>query len=109
MLDYKRIRSQIRALPDPGGSNTYGSGSGSGSETQEITNPVLQVSVDVSPSSDRLQLLHPFDRWSGKDLTNMRILIKVMVPRIHFKLLMAISIQVFESNFAAAFCKIYVK
>jgi aconitate hydratase len=68
--------------PDPGGPNTYGSGSA----TLEITNPaVLQVSVDVSPSSDRLQLLHPFDRWSGKDLTNMRILIKVMASRIHFK------------------------
>jgi len=35
------------------------------------------VKVDVSPSSDRLQLLSPFDKWSGKDLTDMRILIKV--------------------------------
>jgi len=35
------------------------------------------VVVDVSPSSDRLQLLHPFDRWSGADLEDMRILIKV--------------------------------
>jgi len=35
------------------------------------------VSVDVSPSSDRLQLLHPFERWNGQDLTAMRILIKV--------------------------------
>lgn len=35
------------------------------------------VRVDVSPQSDRLQLLHPFDRWSGGDLENMRILIKV--------------------------------
>jgi len=31
----------------------------------------------VSPSSDRLQLLQPFARWSGNDLTDMRILIKV--------------------------------
>ena len=37
----------------------------------------MQVSVDVSPTSDRLQLLEPFDRWSGGDLANMRILIKV--------------------------------
>jgi len=35
------------------------------------------VQVDVSPSSDRLQLLSPFDKWIGKDLTDMRILIKV--------------------------------
>merc|ERR1712002_1294694 len=35
------------------------------------------VTVDVSPTSDRLQLLDPFDKWSGKDLNDMRILIKV--------------------------------
>merc|ERR1719431_2296882 len=32
---------------------------------------------DVSPTSDRLQLLTAFDKWVGTDLTNMRILIKV--------------------------------
>ncbi len=89
--------------PDPVGP----SGSGSGSATLEITNPtVLQVSVDVSPSSDRLQLLHPFDRWSGKDLTNMRILIKVIVSHVHFKLLMAISTVQFRGRILL---KIYVK
>merc|ERR1719281_416080 len=36
-----------------------------------------QVTVDVSPTSDRLQLLSPFDKWIGTDLTDMRILIKV--------------------------------
>lgn len=35
------------------------------------------VTVDVSPTSDRLQLLSPFDKWIGTDLTDMRILIKV--------------------------------
>jgi len=35
------------------------------------------VSVDVSPTSDRLQLLTAFDKWVGTDLTDMRILIKV--------------------------------
>ncbi|KAM8930326.1 aconitate hydratase, mitochondrial [Pelodytes ibericus] len=34
-------------------------------------------SVEVSPSSQRLQLLDPFDKWNGKDLENMQILIKV--------------------------------
>ncbi|XP_068277372.1 aconitate hydratase, mitochondrial-like [Nyctibius grandis] len=33
--------------------------------------------VDVSPSSQRLQLLEPFDKWDGKDLEDMLILIKV--------------------------------
>ncbi|XP_063825135.1 probable aconitate hydratase, mitochondrial [Ostrinia nubilalis] len=36
-----------------------------------------KVQVDVSPSSDRLQLLEPFDKWDGKDLTDLTILIKV--------------------------------
>merc|ERR1711981_1371715 len=35
------------------------------------------VAVDVDPQSDRLQLLSPFDKWIGSDLTDMRILIKV--------------------------------
>jgi len=35
------------------------------------------VAVDVSPTSERLQLLTAFDRWIGTDLTDMRILIKV--------------------------------
>uniref|UniRef100_A0A8C5QKZ7 Aconitate hydratase, mitochondrial n=1 Tax=Leptobrachium leishanense TaxID=445787 RepID=A0A8C5QKZ7_9ANUR len=33
--------------------------------------------VNVSPSSQRLQLLEPFDKWDGKDLENLQILIKV--------------------------------
>ncbi|GFY41327.1 aconitate hydratase, mitochondrial [Trichonephila inaurata madagascariensis] len=35
------------------------------------------VKVDVNPKSDRLQLLSPFDKWDGKDLTDMTVLIKV--------------------------------
>jgi len=41
------------------------------------------VVVNVNPSSDRLQLLHPFEKWNGEDLTNMRILIKVIILQIH--------------------------
>ena len=37
------------------------------------------VHVDVSPTSDRLQLLEPFDKWNGKDLTDMVVLIKVEI------------------------------
>uniref|UniRef100_A0A131Y4S1 aconitate hydratase n=1 Tax=Ixodes ricinus TaxID=34613 RepID=A0A131Y4S1_IXORI len=35
------------------------------------------VSVDVDVKSQRLQLLAPFDKWDGKDLEDMVILIKV--------------------------------
>ncbi|KAH9904567.1 aconitase family-domain-containing protein [Xylariomycetidae sp. FL2044] len=34
------------------------------------------VNVQVSPSSDRLQVLKPFQPWDGKDATDMPILIK---------------------------------
>ena len=35
------------------------------------------VTVDVDPNSDRLQLLTPFVKWDGNDLSDMRVLIKV--------------------------------
>lgn len=35
------------------------------------------LSVDVSPTSDRLQLLEPFKKWDGKDLEDLLILIKI--------------------------------
>lgn len=35
------------------------------------------IKVVVSPSSDRLELLAPFSKWSGKDLTDLEVLIKV--------------------------------
>ncbi|KGE15985.1 aconitate hydratase [Sphingobacterium deserti] len=34
------------------------------------------VQVDVSPSSDRLQLLEPFEAWEGTDLKGLKLLIK---------------------------------
>ncbi|XP_054167956.1 probable aconitate hydratase, mitochondrial [Oppia nitens] len=35
------------------------------------------VNVDVDPKSQRLQILSPFDKWDGNDLTDMVVLIKV--------------------------------
>ncbi|XP_013100200.1 probable aconitate hydratase, mitochondrial [Stomoxys calcitrans] len=35
------------------------------------------VKVAVDPKSQRLQLLAPFDKWDGKDLVDMTVLIKV--------------------------------
>ncbi|MCJ8738471.1 hypothetical protein PDJAM_G00036380 [Pangasius djambal] len=34
------------------------------------------LAVDVNPQSNRLQLLEPFDKWNGKDLEDMQVLIK---------------------------------
>ncbi|KAM0728053.1 Aconitate hydratase, mitochondrial [Formica fusca] len=36
-----------------------------------------KVKLDVDPKSQRLQLLEPFDKWDGKDLEDLTILIKV--------------------------------
>ncbi|HEX3006556.1 MAG TPA: aconitate hydratase [Bacteroidales bacterium] len=36
-----------------------------------------QVSVIVKPDSDRLQLLAPFKEWDGKDISGLKLLIKV--------------------------------
>jgi len=35
------------------------------------------ISVDVDPTSDRLQLLTPFSKWDGGDLKDLPVLIKV--------------------------------
>ncbi len=37
----------------------------------------LKVKVAVNPKSDRLQLLTPFKKWEGKDIENLRVLVKV--------------------------------
>lgn len=36
-----------------------------------------KVKVNVDVKSQRLQLLEPFDKWDGKDLEDLTILIKV--------------------------------
>ncbi|HOV73854.1 MAG TPA: aconitate hydratase [Candidatus Hydrogenedentes bacterium] len=36
-----------------------------------------QVEVVVSPASERLQLLDPFPAWEGRDLTGLKLLIKI--------------------------------
>lgn len=57
-------------LPSKGfdpGQDTYAAPPTDGSSAQ----------VDVSPTSQRLQLLAPFNKWDGKDLLDMTVLIKV--------------------------------
>lgn len=43
--------------------------------------------MDVSPTSQRLQLLEPFDKWDGKDLEDLQILIKVgtAIPTLNIR------------------------
>ncbi|XP_063619006.1 probable aconitate hydratase, mitochondrial [Cydia splendana] len=65
-------------LSDPFGDELPAKGFDPGQDTYE--HPPADgssVKVDVAPTSDRLQLLAPFDKWDGKDLTDMTILIKV--------------------------------
>jgi len=65
-------------LDDPYGDGLPSRGFDPGEDTyQAPPQDGSGVQVDVSPSSDRLQLLSPFDKWIGTDLTDMRILIKV--------------------------------
>ena len=47
-----------------------------GADTAKMDQP-RGLRVDVDPSSQRLQLLEPFDRWDGKDLEDMPVLMKV--------------------------------
>ncbi len=35
------------------------------------------VTISISPSSQRLQILSPFPAWDGKDMENLRLLLKV--------------------------------
>jgi len=35
------------------------------------------VKITVDPASERLQLLEPFKPWNGKDMTGLKLLIKV--------------------------------
>lgn len=43
---------------------------------QEPASDGSNVVIEVSPSSDRLQILIPFAQWNGKDLSGLRLLIK---------------------------------
>ena len=62
----------------PYGDELPSRGFDSGEDTYQAPPPVgTGVQVDVDPKSNRLQLLDPFKRWSGDDLKDMRVLIKV--------------------------------
>lgn len=47
----------------------------------------VSLKVDVNPQSNRLQLLEPFDKWSGGDLEDMTVLIKARTASVHLSLI----------------------
>ncbi|KAF2679055.1 aconitate hydratase [Lentithecium fluviatile CBS 122367] len=64
-------------LKEPSGQGLPANGYDPGQDTyQAPPEDRSTVSVAVSPSSDRLQILQPFDAWDGKDATDLPILIK---------------------------------
>ncbi|XP_022125180.1 aconitate hydratase, mitochondrial [Pieris rapae] len=84
-LDFNPVTDELTGkdgkkfrLSDPYGDELPARGFDPGQDTYE--HPPAdgsKVKVDVLPTSDRLQLLEPFDKWNGKDLTDLTILIKV--------------------------------
>lgn len=71
-------RDEEFQLSDPFGPELPPAGFDAGQDLYEA--PPLDgssVHIEVDPKSERLQLLEPFDPWDGKDLEDMRILIKV--------------------------------
>jgi len=84
-LDFNPLTDPLKAadgseftLASPYGDELPSRGFDAGEDTYQAP-PAdgSKVEVDVSPSSERLQLLSPFTKWDGKDLADMRILIKV--------------------------------
>ncbi|CAH8589552.1 unnamed protein product [Heterobilharzia americana] len=65
-------------LKPPTGDTLPKKGFDPGQDTyQQPPTDTSQIMVKVDPSSQRLQLLTPFNKWDGKDLLNMPILIKI--------------------------------
>jgi aconitate hydratase len=64
-------------LKEPVGQGLPSNGYDPGQDTyQHPPEDRSSVNVAVSPTSDRLQLLEPFNAWDGKDATDLPILIK---------------------------------
>ncbi|KAF3049964.1 Aconitate hydratase mitochondrial [Didymella keratinophila] len=64
-------------LKEPTGAGLPANGYDPGNDTYQAPPADREsVQVAVSPSSDRLQLLSPFNAWDGKDATDLPILIK---------------------------------
>jgi len=84
-LDFNPLTDELTAadgskfrLQPPTGEELPARGFDPGEDTYQHPPPDgSNVSVNVDPKSDRLQLLKPFDPWDGKDLDDMVVLIKI--------------------------------
>lgn len=84
-LDFNPVTDKLKGadgkeflLDNPFGDELPTRGFDAGQETYDAPpSDSSKVKVIVDPKSDRLQLLEPFDKWDGKDLIDMTILIKV--------------------------------
>lgn len=84
-LDFNPVTDKLKGkdgkeflLKDPFGDELPSRGFDPGMETYDSPpSDGSKVMVDVDPKSQRLQLLEAFDKWDGKDLTDMTVLIKV--------------------------------
>lgn len=84
-LDFNPVTDKLKGkdgkeflLDDPFGDELPTRGFDAGVETYDPP-PAdgSKIKVDVDPKSQRLQLLEPFEKWDGKDLTDLTVLIKV--------------------------------
>ena len=65
-------------LEPPSGDGLPSRGFDPGTDTyQAPPSDGSSIGVDVDKKSQRLQILEPFDKWDGKDLTDMLVLIKI--------------------------------
>ncbi|XP_043251465.1 aconitate hydratase, mitochondrial-like isoform X1 [Colletes gigas] len=84
-LDFNPVKDKLKGkdgkeflLKDPFGDELPSRGFDAGMDTYDAPpSDGTKVKVDVDSKSQRLQLLDPFDKWDGKDLTDMTVLIKV--------------------------------
>ena len=84
-LDFNPLKDELTAadgskfkLQPPSGDELPSKGFDPGQDTYQAPPASPQgINVDVDPKSNRLQLLKPFDKWDGKDLVDMPILIKI--------------------------------
>lgn len=84
-LDFNPMKDELTAkdgskfkLDAPSGDELPAKGFDPGVDTYQAP-PAdgSSLKVNVDPKSQRLQLLAPFDKWDGKDLTEMAVLIKI--------------------------------
>ena len=64
-------------LNPPSGDTLPTKGFDAGVDTYQPPGDGTNVTVDVDPKSNRLQLLEPFAKWDGNDFLDFPILIKV--------------------------------